>query len=1174
MNIEALKTRFRRSRVLWLLILGLGLLTTGAYCQETASIVGTVTDPAGAVVPNTRITITDLDTGLEHTTTSNSTGNYAAHELPIGRYQVEAEAQGFKTYKRKDITLNVGDTLRIDAALQVGSSEQSVIVEADSIQVQGETNDVSQTISSNQIENLATNGRNVLQLTTLVPGAASNMPDFDSPGAQFQNRSIQFNGMRSDDNNWLIDGGEAYDRGGGGILLVSPSQDALQEFTVSTSNYAADLGNSSGGMISMAVKSGTKRFHASAWEYDRNDALDAYSYFSKQASPATKPELRYNAFGFNGGGPLEFKSGTPRTFFFYNMEWRREVNGGSIHNLVPTASNFGFGSTGTTVTNAPDLTGEVPAGGAVYVPNTTDPAAIAKFAADGLSPGQAFPNNIIPLNLVDPTAKAYLAAGYMLPPNTSDGKYFFSAANTVTNYREEIARVDHQFNEKFALFGHLIYDSLSQSAPTVAWTGNTYPTIGSLESVPSWAAVLHATYNISPNLLNEAAYNENGNNILITNTGAWHTPSGFTTTPLFPNANSIDKVPGIDFSGGQIGVSMDNGNWPWTNTWRSNQWKDDLSWNHGTHNFKFGFAWLHGHKNQKIFTDTAGTYHFYGEATGCSGPPNCTTPATGVGLADFLLGDANDFGQAETQDSVSISFNTVDGYAIDDWRVSHRLTLNLGLRWEALPHAYDTNDRMSNFYPNLWNPADAAQFTSPTSGALNTNGPGFATVPGITLSSVPFYLNGIGLSGRNGIPQGLTDNHNANFAPRVGFAYDLFGNGRTVLRAGTGIFYERNAGNEEYNMGANVPFSNSASTNAPYMDTPTTSWVNGTSAGQSPTTPQGFTGVEKTLPITMVYQYSLGIQQQLRSNVVATLGYVGNNSDHLSQTQDINTLPASDLADRKNVCGSACGGAAGTNANYYRQYVGFGGINMVEDEGNSHYDGLQGTFRATAWKSLSLGAAYTYSHTWDVIDAQLFNNIDDPMNPRYSFGTSGFDRRHIGVVNFDYDLPIFQHSRGLANSLLGGWTISGVTLMESGNPLSVNAGNNTLGFGGDTNDHADAVGKVSYPHTAAQWFNPAGAFAQPAPLTWGDAPKNSVKGPGRDNWNLSLFKDFHFREKSGIQFKAETFNTFNHTQFTGVNTGVLNGTPGTGASAYNSTAGAITAVADPRVFQLGAKIYF
>ena len=248
-------------RISLLLMLGLVLLGTVAYGQETASIVGTVTDPSGAAVPGAKITITNTETGIVRSTTTNTTGSYAARELAIGHYNVRVEAAGFKASERTGITLNVNDTVRADAALQVGEAKESVTVEANAIQVQADTNEVSQTITAAQVSDLATNGRNVIQLAALVPGAAASIPDFDSPMAQNQNRTISFNGQRSDHNNWLINGGEAYDRGGGGILLVSPSQDSLQEFKVMTSNYAADLGQSSGGMITMATKSGTKQFH-------------------------------------------------------------------------------------------------------------------------------------------------------------------------------------------------------------------------------------------------------------------------------------------------------------------------------------------------------------------------------------------------------------------------------------------------------------------------------------------------------------------------------------------------------------------------------------------------------------------------------------------------------------------------------------------------------------------------------------------------------------------------------------------------------------------------------------------------------------------------------------------------------------------------------------------------
>src|ERR1051326_8155964 len=353
------------------LLLGLGVLSTIAYCQETASIVGTVTDPSGAAVPHATITITNTETGFIRSTATNATGNYAAPQLTIGHYDVHVEATGFKAYSRTGITLNVDDTVRVDVPLQIGAAQESVTVEANAVQVQADTNEVSQTINAAMVSDLATNGRNVIQRAALAPGAAASIPDFDSPMAQNQNRTIAFNGQRSDHNNWLINGGEAYDRGGGGILIVSPSQDALQEFRVMTSNYGADLGQSSGGMITMVTKGGTKQYHGGAWEYVRNDAFDANTFFAN-LNGKPKPELRYNTFGFNIGGPVPIQK-ERKTFFFYNQEWRRYIKGNELNPVaVPRPMTTGDFSSLLPTTQ-------------LKMPATSDPAAIAKFAQYGLA---------------------------------------------------------------------------------------------------------------------------------------------------------------------------------------------------------------------------------------------------------------------------------------------------------------------------------------------------------------------------------------------------------------------------------------------------------------------------------------------------------------------------------------------------------------------------------------------------------------------------------------------------------------------------------------------------------------------------------------------------------------------------------------------------------------------
>jgi hypothetical protein len=1112
-----------------ILLLGLALLSTVAYSQETANIVGTVTDPSGAAVPDAKITVTNTGTGLVRSITTNTTGNYSARELAIGRYNVRVEAPGFKASEFTGITLNVRDTVRADASLQVGEAKESVTVEASAVQIQADSNEVSQTISASMVSDLATNGRNVIQLAALVPGAASSIPDFDSPMAQNQNRSISFNGQRSDHNNWMINGGEAYDRGGGGILIVSPSQDALQEFKVTTSNFAADLGQSSGGMVTMATKSGTREFHGGAWEYLRNDKLDANTFFAN-LNNRKKPELRYNTFGFQLGGPVPVGK-EKKTFFFYNMEWRRLVQGGEINALaIPRAMTTGdFSSLSTPI----------------RVPTTTDPVALAKYGQYGLTAGQNFPNNQIPSGLISSNATAALKAGLFPGPNTAAGRYY-TTNNNRTNYREEAARLDHTIGSKLNLMASLLYDNGVQSQAPPLWAGGTYDTAGSVMSVPSWAGAVRATYTISPTLLNEASFNLNGNNIDIQDVGVYKKPTGYTV-PNFFKANVDNKLPGFTI-GAPYNVSYTPGWWPWVNTWRSWQWRDDVSFSRGRHNMKFGASYMYTHKWQQFQLNSGGQFTF-------------DSSATGNGFADFLLGRASAYSEPASVDFVNISNKTISIFAMDDWRVNNRLTLNLGLRWEGLPHAYDSKGSSSNFYPNLYDPKQAGTFLS--SGALDTNGPGFTKVSGILLSDVSFYMNGVGLAGRNGIPKGLVDNHWNTFAPRVGFAFDLTGRQRTVLRGGVGLFYERLAGNEMYNMGQNtVPFAYQPNPTNVYLDNPATSYTNGQTA-TAPYFPASMNVLSPVYKIPTAAQWSMGVQHQLRENAVMTVTYVGNSNYHQSQARNINTL-AWNNPNRAGVCGSTCG-YTGTklNPNLYRPYQGWGNINQMEMAGNSNYNSLQVSARITTWKNLTLNSTYTWSHNFDIVDGDIFAVMGNPFNARQDYGPSGFDRRHISVTSFMYRFPFFRDAGSqLTKTLLGGWELSGIALFESGTPVSIGGGTDYMGLGGSTTSRADAVGPVTYPKTRLQWFSTS-SFKAPQPLQWGTAARNSVVGVGRNNWNVAMFKEFQIRESLRFDLRVETFNTFNHTQFSGLSTSVT-------AADF----GQLTSTSSPRILQVGAKLLF
>jgi len=347
-----------------------------------------------------------------------------------------------------------------------------------------------------------------------------------------------------------------------------------------------------------------------------------------------------------------------------------------------------------------------------------------------------------------------------------------------------------------------------------------------------------------------------------------------------------------------------------------------------------------------------------------------------------------------------------------------------------------------------------------------------------------------------------------------------------------------------------------------YFDNPATSYTSGQTAS-APYFPASITTVDQTYKIPTAVQWSLGIQHQLRENAVLTVAYVGNSNYHQSEGININTLPQND-PHRQGVCGANCGyvGAA-LNPNLYRPYQGWSSIAPMVMGANSNYNSLQISMRATAWKNLMFNTSYTWSHAFDIIDGEIFSNISNPFNARWDYGPAGFDRRQIWITSFIYQIPFFRNSPNKALKIgLGGWEFSGIYTLESGTPFSIGGGPDNLGYGGGTSNRADIVAPITYPKTRFQWFSTS-SFKQPAPLLWGTSARNAVVGPGRNNWNMALFKAFQFHERAKFEFRAETFNTFNHTQFTNPSSGVT-----------NSDFGQISGTNNPRTLQLGLKFLF
>ena len=1150
----------------YLAILILAMVSLPGVVFAQATILGTITDQSGAVVPNAEVSITHVETGRVTNMPSNDAGQFLDPDLNIGHYNVKVTASGFKVSERTGIELNVGDRTRVDFQLALGTASQSISVEANAVAVQTDTGQVDSVVSGKQISELATNGRTIYSYVTLTPGASSLNPDSQLPvptGGASSN--VSFNGQRNGHNLYLLDGGENSDRGGAGSSSVLPSTDAIAEMQTMTSNYSAEYGLSSGATISSVLKSGGSTFHASAWEFFRNDALDARNYFNPSPDPVG--ELRYNIFGFNVGGPVTFgKLYNPqktKTFFFYNMEWRKFVAGGSpINTKVPLTTQYD-GTFGSTPINVPSAT--------LVAPTVLFANCPGGVAPTGITQGSPFPGNQIPSCMLNANAQALLFAGgkyggiFPAPTTgfTSSYGYFNAPVSLPTNLREEIIRIDHNFTDKFTIYGHFVAESVDQSLATTMWSGDNVPSVGNTFGNPSYAGVIHAAYTINPSLVNETAFNYNGNRIAITPTGLATAPSNFTFNRFFTGPNNGDRIPTINLA--TLGTNYTS-NWtPWNNKADDYQIRDDVSWSKGRHQLKMGGGWALYKKNQDWFKNTQGNFNFDGTYSGND-------------FADYLLGLSNNYSEDGVKSTGQWNNVSWSLYVQDNYRVNSRLTLNLGLRWDGIPHTYEASNNIANFYPGLYNTANAGTFALNPDGSTNYNvlsstSAGLGTSPNPIITS-PIYVNGIAICGQ-GVPKGCVNDSWLNFQPRLGFAYDLRGDGKTVIRGGYGLMNERIQGNDVYNNAGTPPLAASVNFSGVSLSDPKTTILTGETSGAASIPVSTITGLDKNnyrAPLTS--QFSLGVQQALGRSVLS-VSYVGAQSRHQNYYSEIN------LPDQTLLAGFATTQALRTAYNSYLPYQGFSNIRLARNESNGDYNGLQIGLRGSLLSNdLTYQLGYTYSKANDASpggsSAGDLGTISNPYAGwKYDFGPSNFDHRQIFFANFVYEIPLLKHSDNkLLKTTLGGWEISGIVTATSGAPINIgivgaNSGVQFVTTGNSAN-RPDLTGSGGDPHTQAQWFNTS-IYSYPVAGTWGNAPRNSVTGPGRDNWNISLFKNFVFSEARGsnLQFRAEFFNIWNHTQWKAdsINGGINNTFGGGGF-------GAITSAYDPRIVQLALKLYY
>ena len=1195
------------------------LACAGLFAQANSEVTGIITDQTGASVPGAKITLTDPATGAVHTSTSNDAGLYDLAGLNAANYNLKVTAKGFQTYVQTGVVVSISQTFRVDVKLSVGAATQTVTVEADALTVQADSNVVGTLINEQQITDLPTNGRNVISLAALGLGVSGNLPDMENPFSVNANYAISFNGLNQAHNIWIVDGGEAYDRGSGGKMSVMPSQDSLSEFQVLSSNYPPDYGIASGGTITMSIKSGMSKFHGEAWEFDRNDALDAHNYFDNNAGQhASKPELRYNVFGFNVGGPVfiphVYNSEKKKTFFFFNEEWRRMINGQSTNPIktlpaadeVTSAANFNY------VIPTYDTTPSI------FVPQVAVSSAIgAQLLADfptlatyispvtnvlTIAPNQTFAGNTIPGNLLDKNALLFNATKNLpAATNLTNDTYTPTGGHLPIHVREDLFRIDHNFNDKWSIFGHYIHDANVTTQATPEWQGDNYPTIGSNFSNPSYSSVIKLTGQLKPNVLLEAAMNYDGNKIAIipvsTVAAGFTKPSGWSTGTYFPAANDVgNRLPDINWT--TVGEQWGPGNDPWTNGAEDYNTIESLSVTLGRHQLKFGGGYNRYTKNQVIGKDSEGDYTFndgWAVATS-STPAHLTGVLTGDSYVDFLLGLAYDpggkaFSQANANPINHYVNNTVSAYAQDNWHVNSRLSIQYGVRFDAMPLTWERKNQVSNFSPTLYQTGLAPAFNS--DGTLQPTSPGLQTY---SLSGVntKFYLNGIAIAGQEGTPRGIAKNDFKTVMPRVGFSYDLFGTGKTVVRGGFGTFYERIQGNDIYDAAGSAPFISTPQANSVGFTNINANWQSGTTAS-NPITIQSYNSLNTYYPHPGVAQYSLGVQHELAPALILTAQYVGNIEWHQNTWIPINNFPLSTPLATRELAGAGSLGSLATNQSV--TYPGFGQIRQQSNVATGTYNSAQVGVRQQSKHGLSYEVDYTWSHQIDStqtsVDVDNNNPTYNPWNLKYDKGSGSLDRRHVININYEYKLPFFSHATGVTKTALGGWEISGTVISESGLPWLGNAApknsfGDTVGLGGDYSIRPDQTSKVVYPKTkvagayryvsndrpnstcnpsvpgTCNFVSPTAAWLGGPNLGFGNSGKDSVVGPRRTNFTTALTKSFAFGDRAHFEFHAESFNTFNHTQFNSLQD----------SNPANSDFGFVNGTQDPREFELGGRFVF